>query len=97
MEMAMTLGKTLRRFVLVIIVAVCALLWTALGASLLLEWPRAWQISAAVAAALSTEGAFWAGAVLLGWKAFASRASIVRQLARVFNGKTKEAPDLKSG
>ncbi|MEO1040081.1 MAG: hypothetical protein AAFX09_11085 [Pseudomonadota bacterium] len=84
----MTLGEKARRGLLLIAAAACAASWLSVGGAVLIDWPR-WAFFATVfAAALSTEALFWAGAVVLGWTAFANRA---RLWSRFTGGKRADA------
>lgn len=76
----MTLGQTLRRSIALIVVLACAASWMTLGAAFAFDWPRAVKFGAVFAAALSTEGLLWVGAVLLGWTAFANRAQLWKRI-----------------
>lgn len=73
----MSSGKFVRRALAGVLFAVCLASWLGLGASFLFDWPRSVKIVAAFAAAFSSEAAIWGGAALLGWTAFANRASIL--------------------
>jgi len=76
----MTLGQTMRRTLFGLAILACLVTWSALGTSFLLDLDRGYKIAAVLAAAVATEIAFWMGAVLLGWTAFANRARLFKRL-----------------
>lgn len=66
----MTQSKFIRRAIVMVLGTVCLLSWAFLAATFAFDMDKPLRIAAAFAAAFSTEGLFWVGAALLGWKAF---------------------------
>jgi len=76
----MSFGETARRVVFGLMAVACAASWIALGLAWALDWPTQIFVGAVIAAALTTEGLIWIGAIVLGWTAFANRARLWKRL-----------------
>lgn len=76
----MTFGETARRVILGLMVVACAASWITVGFAWAFDWPTPIFVGAVIAAALTTEGVIWIGALVLGWTAFANRARLWKRL-----------------
>lgn len=76
----MTFGETTRRVVFVLMLIICLVSWSAFGLAWAMDLGRSFKITAFVIALVATDTAFWLGAALLGWTAFANRGRLWRKL-----------------
>ncbi len=76
----MSFGETARRVIFGLVALGCVASWVTLGLAWAFDWPTPIFVAAVIAAAVSTEGLFWIGAIVLGWTAFANRARLWKRL-----------------
>lgn len=76
----MTFGETARRVLFGLALVVCLVAWSAFGLAWVVDLGRSFKITTFVVALVATDTAFWLGAAVLGWTAFANRGRLWRKL-----------------
>ena len=85
----MSKARFLRRTLFAAAVLGVTAAWAAVGAGVLLDAPRSVFLALFVIALLASEGLFWLGAGLLGWKVFEGRRALLARLSGA-NAKPQE-------
>ena len=85
----MTFGETTRRVVFVLILIICLVSWSAFGLAWAMDLGRSFKITTFVIALAASDTAFWLGAAILGWTAFANRGRLWRKLTGAGKAETE--------